>query len=232
MVKNTSPVVEQTGLPEKPHWVVYLAIALVSGAMGLFSFFLAIFSVNEFVVAVSIGTSVVIFFMSLALVSFGKVTTAFVISVGNVFFFLCLLFALNLAKSVFDEFGRAISKIDNPFGADAALDRGVRDGVLRKASQDDLSAWRDVYLANKYTSKGLALNPHDDAMIGAIDLTKAYWVVGKFVLPWGKGGTNRSVFFVPKNVPYPVGELGMSAIYDFETLLVTCAGARTQAFSC
>ena len=138
----------------------------------------------------------------------------------------------HLGKSLIEDVLKVTSTIDNPFGANTVLQRAVREGVLRKATASDLSAWRDAYLTNKYTKKNLSVPDGEDAMIGTVEVSNAYVVLAKFGLPWGTSGTNRAVFFVPKGAPFPAGEIGLSAIYDFETLRATCTAARTGSFSC
>lgn len=65
MVENNNSPSAQAGPSDGAGWATYLAIALVSCFMGLASFFVAVFSINEFVITLSIITSVVVFFTSM-----------------------------------------------------------------------------------------------------------------------------------------------------------------------
>jgi hypothetical protein len=231
MVDNNSSSA-QSHSSDGAHWSTYLAIALVSGFMGVLSFYFSIFSINEFLIALSIGTSVVIFIASMVLVSYGRVTTAFAISSCNLLIFICLGLTAHLVTPLVEDLLKVASRIENPFGAQAALERAVREGELRKATHEDLGLWREAYLAKKSAQKDPSAPVEKDARIGSVELSQAYIVLRKFALPWGPTGSNRAVFFVPKGVPLPTGEMGRSAIYDFDTLTVQCTFARTESFSC
>jgi len=123
--------------------------------------------------------------------------------------------------------GRVMAGITNP---QPALDKAVRDGVLRKATAEDVRAFRDAYIANKYTRKNLPVPATEDALsVTATDLSRAYVVLGKFTYPSGLLNEYRTTFFVPIGVAMPSGDIGHSAFYDFGTLTVGCTGARTSA---
>jgi hypothetical protein len=122
---------------------------------------------------------------------------------------------------------------ENSSGPQAALDEAVRRGIVRKATADDVRAFRDAYVEKRYTSKNLPVPGKEDALsVTKVDISRAYVVLGKFAYPPGMVGENRVVFFIPKGVPEPSGEWGHSAFYDFETLTVGCTAARTGGFGC
>ena len=126
--------------------------------------------------------------------------------------------------------GRVTAKIENP---QPALDKAIRDGTIRKATAEDVRAFRDVYIANKYTRKNLAVPVAEDALsVTKTDLSRAYVVLKKFAYPSGLVNEYRATFFVPIGVAEPTGDIGHSAFYDFGTLTVVCTGARTGTASC
>ncbi|MEO8024013.1 hypothetical protein [Polaromonas sp.] len=126
--------------------------------------------------------------------------------------------------------GRVIDKIEDPR---PALDKAIRDGSIRKATAEDVRAFRDAYVEKKYTRKSLPVPVTEDALsVTRVDISRAYVVLNKFTYPSGLLNEYRAVFFVPIGVPEPSGEIGHSAFYDFETLTVVCTLARTGGISC
>lgn len=126
--------------------------------------------------------------------------------------------------------GRVIAEIKDP---QPALDKAIRDGTIRKATAEDVRAFRDAYIANKYTRKNLPVPVTEDALsVTKTDLSRAYVVLNKFTYPSGLLNEHRATFFVPIGVPGPSGAIGHSAFYDFGTLTVGCTAARTGTFSC
>ncbi len=118
-------------------------------------------------------------------------------------------------------------------GPQLALDEAVRKGVIRKATPEDVKAFRDAYIEKKYTRKNLPVPSTENALsVSKIDLSRAYVVLKKFTYPSGMINENRVVFIIPKGVSEPSGEFGHSAIYDFETLTVGCTLARTGRIDC
>jgi len=114
-----------------------------------------------------------------------------------------------------------------------ALDEAVRMGVIRKATVEDVNAFRDAYIEKKYTSRNLPVPVKENALsVTNVDISRAYVVLKKFTYPSGMINENRVVFFVPKGVSEPSGEYGHSAIYHFDTLTVSCTAARTGGMSC
>lgn len=114
-----------------------------------------------------------------------------------------------------------------------ALDEAVRNRIIRKATDEDKKAFFDAYIENKYTRKNIQVPANENALsVTNIDISRAYVVLKKFTYPSGMINENRVVFFIPKGVPEPGGEIGHSATYDFETLTVECTLARAGRISC
>jgi hypothetical protein len=125
---------------------------------------------------------------------------------------------------------RVAAEINNP---QPTLDKALQGGILRKATAEDVRAFRDAYIDNKYISRKLSVPATEDALaVTKTDLSRAYVVLGKFTFPSGLLNEYRATFFVPTGVPEPSGAIGHSAVYDFATLRVRCTFARTGAFSC
>lgn len=114
-----------------------------------------------------------------------------------------------------------------------ALDDAVRNGILRKATTADIKAFYAAYVEKKYTSKNLAVPIKEDALsVTSVDISRAYVVLKEFTYPSGMNRENSVVFFIPKGVPEPDGEIGHSAFYDFATLTVGCTLERKGRFDC
>lgn len=115
----------------------------------------------------------------------------------------------------------------------STLELALRKGVIRKATIEDIRAFRNAYIVKKFTSKNLPVPENENALsVTNVDLSHAYVVLKSFVYPLGVEDEKKMVFFVPKGVPAPSGEFGLSAVYDFETLTVSCTYARTGSFGC
>lgn len=111
-----------------------------------------------------------------------------------------------------------------------ALDKAIRDGIIRKATAEDVRKFRDAYIDKNYTRKNLLVPVTEDALsVAETDLSRAYVVLDKFTYPSGLVNEYRATFFVPIGVPEPSGDIGHSAFYDFGTLTVVCTAARAAA---
>lgn len=114
-----------------------------------------------------------------------------------------------------------------------ALEEAVRTGLIRKATAEDIKAFRAAYIQKKYAGKPLAVPSSENALsVTGVDVSRAYVVLQKFTYPPGMLNENSVVFFIPKGVPEPAGKYGHAAIYDFETLTVECTAARTGGVGC
>lgn len=222
----------------RTRWPIYLGVSITSGASAAFSLLAAAFSINAAVIYVSIFTSVACFALALVLVFHRRNGFAFLASLATVPVFLGLT-ALHQTTTSFRQ--ESVQKaveikrlvVDTIKSPQPALDEAIQDGALRKATAEDVKAFRDAYLEKKYTSKNLPVPATDDALaVGGVDLTQAYVVMRAFTYPAGLVNEYRAVFFVPKGVPQPRGDIGHSATYDFETLTVGCTVARTGGISC
>lgn len=113
------------------------------------------------------------------------------------------------------------------------LDQAIQKRVIRKATPDDVNAFRDAYTEKKYIKNGLPVPKEEDALsVTNVDVSRAYVVLKKFAYPSGMINENRVVFFIPKGVPEPSGKYGHSAIYYFDSLTAECTAARTGEPSC
>jgi hypothetical protein len=221
-----------------PRWPIYLGVSITSGASAAFSLLAAVLSINAVVIYVSIFTSVACFALALALVFHRRNGLAFVMSLATVpiFFGVTILymtttpFRMELVQqaSAINRF--VVDSIKNP---QAALDQAIRDGAIRRATADDVKAFGDAYLEKKYTSQKLPVPETEDALaVSSVDIGRAYVVLAPFTYPSGLINEYRVVFFVPRGVPEPTGDMGHSALYDFASLTVMCKAARTGGIFC
>ena len=204
-----------------PRWPVYLYVIFLSVVSSLISFTGAILSINEVVILISIGTSIGCLFLALLLASRRRTGYAFFLVIANVPIAFVLAILYFYVQSIEKEMMAKMPKIEKPFGPLVALDQAVRVGILRKATLEDVKAWRNAYFEKKYTSNNLTVPDNDDALgASKIELSRAYVVLKKFTFPPGLTGEVRTVFFIPKGSPKPSGEYGHSVIYDLETLTI------------
>lgn len=105
-------------------------------------------------------------------------------------------------------------------GGKAGLEHAVRRGWLREATRADADAW----LAAVARQPSADVPPIAGGRPpGRIRMHNGYVVLQAFELPPGLHGAHSATFFVPEGGPRPTGDLGHSALYDFNTM--TCAGA-------
>jgi len=239
MDNNPSP------LPQSPisttndsRWLLYLLVTLTSGASAFISLIAATFSINEAIIHLSVFTSIACFAVALRFVFLRKFTFAFLLSLAITPIFLGLAalyfetrsFQIEVVHRVEEISRLIIAKIKDP---QPALDRAIREGSIRRATAEDVRAFRDAYIAKKYVSKNLPVPVAEDALsVTKVDISRAYVVLKKFTYPSGLVNEYRVVFFIPADVPEPSGEIGHSAFYDFGTLTIGCTGARTGGSSC
>ena len=101
-----------------------------------------------------------------------------------------------------------------PLAGVPALEAARKKGILRKATEEDAEAWMALQQE---------LHPGKDVSIPKVgEFAKAYVVLDHFTYPDGVFGAN---FFIPDNVPEPIGNPGISNIYNFKTGKCTIAGA-------
>lgn len=236
--KLSAPPQNSASTTNDSRWPVYLLVTITSGASAFFSLVAAAFSINVAVIYLSVFTSIVCFVFALRLVFHRRGGFAFLLSLAitPIFFALAALYFETRSLQIetvqkVEKIGRLIvAKIKDP---QPALDRAIREGSIRKATAEDVSAFRDAYIEKKYTSKNLPVPVTEDALsVTKVDISRSYVVLEKFTYPSGLLNEYRAVFFVPKGVPEPSGEIGHSAVYDFGTLTVGCTLARTGGISC
>lgn len=221
-----------------PRWPIYLGVSITSGASAAFSLLAAALSINAVVIYVSIFTSIACFALALALAFHRRNGLAFVMSLGTVpiFFGVTILYMTTTPlRMEWVQQASAINRsvVDSIKNPQAALDQAIRDGAIRRATADDVKAFRYAYLEKKYTSQKLAVPETEDALsVSSVDLGRAYVVLADFTYPSGLINEYRVVFFVPRGVPEPTGDMGHSALYDFASLRVWCTAARTGGISC
>ena len=209
-------------------WTVYLFVTILSGASAYFSFVLALLSFNQTVVNISIFTSIACFIIAVALVDRGRVGLACLLSLAitPIFFGVGYLyfqmrpFVMTAAQKATETRNFIVAKIKDP---QPALDRALRDGSIRKATAEDVSAFKDAYIEKKYTSKNLPVPDGENALaVTSVDISRAYVVLKEFTYPSGLVNEYRAVFFIPKGVPKPSGGYGQSAIYNLNFISLDC----------
>lgn len=239
-MNETSSVATQDPVTENqaPRWPIYLGLTTTSGMSACFSLLAAALSINAVVIYLSIITSVLCFAFALTLASHRRDGFAFLVSLATapVFFGLTALYQTTTSfrqESVqkATEIKRLV--VDTIKSPQPALDQAIREGAIRKATAEDVKAFRDAYLEKKYISKSHPVPATENALsVDRVDLTRAYVVMGTFIYPAGLLDEYRAVFFVPTGIPQPRGDIGHSATYDFASLTVSCTLARTGAVSC
>lgn len=239
MSKEQEASDHQTALsPHESRWPTYLALTLVTGASAFLSLLLSAFSISKEVIQISIWTSIVCFVFELTLVSKNKAVFAFLLSLAITPITIGLVVLYFNTESIRADvvrgsvqLGRSIvAKFVDP---QPALDQAIQAGSIRKATADDIKAFRDAYLEKKYVRNGLQVPENEAALsVTSVNVSRAYVVLKKFTYPSGLVNEYRVVFFVPVGVPNPSGDFGHSAVYDFATLTVGCSLARTGRISC
>lgn len=111
-----------------------------------------------------------------------------------------------------------------PLAGPAGVADAVRKGLLRPATAKDMKDWADAVRAA--TTPDPDLPPVEGGTKRAERQSapyNTYVVLKAFTFPSGLYGGNSATFIIPKGVPYPQGNPGHSAVYDFNTL--KCKGA-------
>jgi len=115
-----------------------------------------------------------------------------------------------------------------PLAGPAGVADAVKKGLLRLATAKDMKDWKDAVRAA--TTPDPDLPPVEGGSTRserAYAPSNTYVVLKPFTFPDGMYGGNSSTFIVPKGIPYPKGNPGHSAVYDFNSL--KCKGALCQA---
>ncbi len=104
---------------------------------------------------------------------------------------------------------------------------GIRDAVekklIRPLTPDVLDDWASK-MAARIPKDSLPPVSGGDSRAGLKPqyVHNGYVILKEFQLPAGLYGAHSATFFLPEGVPYPKGNPGHSAIYDFNTM--TCRG--------
>ncbi len=112
---------------------------------------------------------------------------------------------------------------DLPKAGPAGLADAVAKGLMRPADETDFAAWQAV-LERKASQANQDLPPlANPPTRSSFRPHNAYVLLKAQRLPAGLYGAHSASFFLPLGVPYPEGELGHSALYDFNS--ESCRGA-------
>lgn len=110
-----------------------------------------------------------------------------------------------------------------PKAGPAGLADAVTKGLMRPADEDDFAAWQAL-LERKSSQANRGLPPlANPSERSSFRVHNAYVLLKAQRLPAGLYGAHSASFFLPKGVPFPEGELGHSALYDFNS--ESCRGA-------
>ncbi|TXT31226.1 MAG: Uncharacterized protein FD131_1135 [Rhodocyclaceae bacterium] len=239
MSKEHEPSGHQTALSlNESRWATYLGVTIVTGASAFLSFLISAFSISKVVIQISIWTSIVCFVFVLTLVSKNRAGFAFLLSLAITPITIGLAVLYFNTESIRADVARESEQIGQSIVAkfvdpQPSLDRAIQAGSIRKATLEDIKAFRDAYLEKKYAKNSLPVPENETALsVTHVNVSRAYVVLKKFTYPSGLVNEYRVVFLVPIGVPNPSGELGHSAVYDFATLTVGCNLARTGSISC
>jgi hypothetical protein len=107
-----------------------------------------------------------------------------------------------------------------PLAGPAGLEEAVRNGILRAATADDMFAW-EIAMQKQINGEPPLRDTASESR--RYRMNNAYVVLKRFNLPAGLHGSNAAVFLLPQGVPVPTGELGHSALLDFNVM--RCKGA-------
>jgi hypothetical protein len=105
-----------------------------------------------------------------------------------------------------------------PLAGKAGLIDAVAKGLLRKATKQDLKAWKK----GESPGNSNASDESDNMELSTSYPWTSYVVLKPFVFPRGLYGPDAAIFYVPKGVPLPEGERGHSTIYDLNSM--SCIG--------
>lgn len=113
----------------------------------------------------------------------------------------------------------SLHRADAPLQKEEGIRDAVSKGILRSVNDDDLKRWIDNLPSNANLPKVETPNPEKRKLF----VHNGYVILKPFVIPEGLYGGHSVSFFLEKGVPIPTGNLGHSALFDFNTM--TCKGA-------
>lgn len=167
-------------------WPAYLGVTVISGASAYVSFFMAVFSINETVISLSVLFSVFCFISALILVFNRRIGPAFLLSLAIVPLFFCLSLVYYQTRPIQIEVGNSVAEVSRLVAEkirdpQPALDRAIQEGSIRRATDEDVRAFRDAYFEKKYVRQNLPVPATEDALsVTKVDLSRAYVVLKKF----------------------------------------------------
>ena len=97
----------------------------------------------------------------------------------------------------------------------AALNRAVQLGLIRPATWHDLAAWNTAVAT---LGGGGRIGAASDPIPRSGAPVRTYVILKPFTFPPGLYGSHSANFYVPKDVPTPLGDRGHSTVYDFKAL--------------
>lgn len=116
-----------------------------------------------------------------------------------------------------------------PMSGLAGLNEAVRSGTIRTATRQDADAWLAAVAKAAPDQDTPPLADAKSQKKRSPDLHNAYVVLKSFTYPPGLYGANSATFFIFHGVPAPIGEMGHSTVYDFDTLSCRGSSCATQA---
>ena len=106
------------------------------------------------------------------------------------------------------------------------VEDALKQGILRQATMEDVSAWVEAHVEYIESSLGKAFSSAKERETykaklidelkpepSSISTANSYVVLGNFTYPAGLYAYNPS-FFVPEGVPKPSGQPGFSSVHD------------------
>lgn len=110
-----------------------------------------------------------------------------------------------------------------PLAGPAGIQDAVAKGILRQATREDAEAWanRKSKLIPKDALPPVSGGDSRRTLLGPHGYN-VFVILKRFTLPSGLYGGNLATFYLLEGVPYPEGDLGHSALYDFNAM--TCRG--------
>lgn len=156
MLENDGQLNKQLASSSRqPLWPIYLGVTAAAGASAFLACVGAIFSMNWGIVLVSILTSILCFVFGLKLASKNMAGFAILLAlaIAPITFGLgfLYLYTLPIQLQVVQKIKVLGQSIDTKlFDPQPALDRAIQAGLIRKATAEDLDAFRGAYIAKKY----------------------------------------------------------------------------------
>lgn len=123
----------------------------------------------------------------------------------------------NQASSYVQGLGPTVSSYrdkDAPLAGQPGIEQLLREGKLRMATQQDLSAWRDAINRSQNLPRVRVIGEESEMSSGNFLRGRAYVVLKPMRYPAGLYGAHSVTFFVAAGVPRPEGNPGHSGVFD------------------